>query len=108
MFQQLAKSNVETEYAVVGLTEDFRTSLKVMASFVPVFLGQVPWSQHSASHKEKKHKFLNKSSIDVLKMNMSLELELYDFVKRRLYQQEKVLDNLGLGPDDTSQSSYIV
>ena len=56
-------------------------------------MGQVPWRKYSTMDKKKQDIFLTDTSIEVLKKNMSLDFEFYDFVKRRLYNQAKLLDS---------------
>ena len=90
---QIAKANVELKYSVVGIMEDFRSSLQVMAAMVPAFMGRIPWLQFGRRSLKVQDRVLFNSSMEVLKRNMSLELDFYDFVRTRLYKQVKLIEN---------------
>ena len=90
---QIAKTNIETRYSVVGITEDFRTTLRVMAALVPSFLQSVPWRNQGQRNIRRQDQVLTNTTRSVLQKNMSLEFELYQFVQKRLYRQVEVLDS---------------
>merc|ERR1712029_27881 len=89
-----AKFNAEKYFSVIGLSEDFQLSLFVMEHYLPrYFLGASQLYQ-----KRTKKQKLNKTKIKeeltaeakaILRVNMTLEYEFYEFVKERLMKQKR-------------------
>lgn len=87
MALQRAMYNVEHRYTVVGVLEQFNSSLTVMEHYLPRwFKGAVELipEKHPNSHK---HEEPSEEAAKVLGQRLSLEIELYDFIKQRLQIQ---------------------
>ncbi|XP_067647744.1 heparan sulfate 2-O-sulfotransferase pipe isoform X7 [Eurosta solidaginis] len=89
---QIAKRNIETEYAVVGSWEDTNITLAVLERYIPRFFRgatEVFYSDPQRFHKNAtphKHE-LDPDIEEKLKIQFSFEIELYNFCKQRLYKQ---------------------
>ena len=93
---QIAKENVSKFYPVVGVFEMFNETLKVLEYKLPKYfkgsthLGQKAY--HDAYKEEMKQNHNHKKPVsedvkDLVKGNMTYEIEFYEFCKRRLQQQ---------------------
>lgn len=86
-----ARQNIERHFTVVGVLEDLDIALTLLEKRVPVFFRGAT----AIYHKEGLHENRNLSGSskvapwvrDVLRRNLSLEYELYDFVRQRLHAQ---------------------
>jgi len=91
---QEAKRAVEEEYAVVGLLEDWDTSLAVMERLVPRFFdGATAYSRERVAlnrtlRNENFYKpKLRSAARQMMAKHFQTELEFYEFAKQRLYKQ---------------------
>ncbi len=99
----VAKANLERHYATVGLAEDLPTSFRVMEQLLPRFFAgasrifarmeRSDGQQYRRNEGDHKDYYVSNEALAVLRANMSLELEFYEFSRQRLVQQ---LTNLGL------------
>ena len=89
----LAKYNAEMNYAVIGTQEDIESSLCVMEHYVPLFFkGALKIYKHTGTKKATKNKQkISRRAKEILKHNMTLEYEFYEFVKQRLNIQAEYL-----------------
>ncbi|XP_032309645.1 heparan sulfate 2-O-sulfotransferase pipe-like [Drosophila ananassae] len=90
---QRAKKNIEERYAVVGTWEDTNTTLTVLEAYIPRFFAGAKEEYY------KMRKFLGNFNRNqyrptvsdrvraVLSRNLTQEIELYQFIKHRLYKQ---------------------
>ncbi|XP_037076783.1 heparan sulfate 2-O-sulfotransferase pipe-like [Pollicipes pollicipes] len=95
---QEAKRVVESEYAVVGLLEDWDTSLTVMEKLVPRFFAgaSVLYREKVAANRTQRNENFYKPKLSEairqkMTKNFHTEIEFYQFVKRRLYKQYESL-----------------
>ncbi|XP_075160326.1 heparan sulfate 2-O-sulfotransferase pipe isoform X8 [Haematobia irritans] len=90
---QIAKQNIEREYAVVGSWEDTNITLTVLEHYIPRFFrGATQLYYSDKSGKFKKNATPHNTNLEPeveakLKMQFSHEIELYNFCKQRLYKQ---------------------
>ncbi|KAF2355381.1 Sulfotransferase [Trinorchestia longiramus] len=97
---QRAKYMAEYEYAVVGVLDEWNSTLAVMQHYLPIFFqGAVQryWSAEFAEDRHlnripKRKKQLSERALQILQSKLASEYELYEFCKQRLaLQYEKVL-----------------
>uniref|UniRef100_A0A1I8NF18 Uncharacterized protein n=1 Tax=Musca domestica TaxID=7370 RepID=A0A1I8NF18_MUSDO len=90
---QIAKQNIEREYAVVGSWEDTNITLTVLEHYIPRFFrGATEMYYSDKSGKFKKNATPHNTNLEPeveakLKIQFSYEIELYNFCKQRLYKQ---------------------
>nr|XP_036228181.1 heparan sulfate 2-O-sulfotransferase pipe-like isoform X5 [Bactrocera oleae] len=89
---QIAKRNIESEYAVVGSWEDTNITLTVLEHYVPRFFRAATKVFYSDPKRFHKNATPHKNELDPdieehLKVQFSFEIELYNFCKQRLYKQ---------------------
>ncbi|XP_037827682.1 heparan sulfate 2-O-sulfotransferase pipe-like, partial [Lucilia sericata] len=89
---QIAKHNIEQDYAVVGSWEDTNITLTVLEHYIPRFFKDATKIFYSDSNKFHKNATPHKSELEPaveakLKRQFSYEIELYNFCKQRLYKQ---------------------
>ncbi|XP_017041501.1 heparan sulfate 2-O-sulfotransferase pipe isoform X2 [Drosophila ficusphila] len=90
---QRAKKNVEEHYAVVGTWEDTNITLSVLEGYVPRFFAGAKDEYYALKKKlgnVNRNAFrptLNERARAVLSKNLTREIELYQFIKHRLYKQ---------------------
>ncbi|XP_036336972.1 heparan sulfate 2-O-sulfotransferase pipe-like [Rhagoletis pomonella] len=89
---QIAKRNIETEYAVVGSWEDTNITLTVLENYIPRFFRGATRVYYSDPKRFHKNATPHKNELDPdieaqLKVQFSFEIELYNFCKQRLYKQ---------------------
>ena len=97
---QIAKDNVEQNFAVVGVLEHLTESLAVMEDRLPQFFSglseqykrQLERNEIVNKNLIKSHP-LSKEAKSVLRELLSNEYELYDYVKQKLFRQFKSLTN---------------
>ncbi|KAK7065484.1 hypothetical protein SK128_007194 [Halocaridina rubra] len=87
--------NVERSYSVVGVLENMPMTYKVLEHFLPRFFSGLT-SLAFVQGKVVLNKGKNKPNVSeaikrTLKKQLSLDLEFYDFIKKRLYDQAKTL-----------------
>ena len=92
----LAKYNAEMNYAVIGTQEDIKSSLCVMEHYVPLFFkGAMKIYKNMGKNNNKRvtknKQQISRSAREILKHNMTLEYEFYEFVKQRLNIQIEYL-----------------
>ena len=76
-------------YAVIGIQEDIESSLCVMEHYVPLFFkGTREIYKKMGKHASKKvtsnKQRLSRRAGEILRNNMTLDYEFYEFVKQRL------------------------
>ncbi|CAD7004469.1 unnamed protein product [Ceratitis capitata] len=89
---QIAKQNIESEYAVVGSWEDTNITLTVFEHYIPRFFRGATKVFYSDPKRFHKNATPHKNELDPdieakLKVQFSFEIELYNFCKQRLYKQ---------------------
>ncbi|XP_030570709.1 heparan sulfate 2-O-sulfotransferase pipe-like isoform X1 [Drosophila novamexicana] len=88
-----AKFAVEQQYAVVGVLEDFNTTLSVLEKYVPRFFeGVRDIYATSAEYLTKINKNNFKPPVsehvkDIVRRNFTNEIEFYQFCRQRLHKQ---------------------
>ncbi|XP_065079844.1 heparan sulfate 2-O-sulfotransferase pipe [Ochlerotatus camptorhynchus] len=88
-----AKYAVESQYAVVGVLEDFNTTLAVLERYVPKFFSgatSVYFNEVNLLAKINKNNFKPPVSHEIkelVRRNFTREIEFYQFCKQRLYKQ---------------------
>ena len=93
---EIAISNVQNYYSVVGITEEMKKSLTVMEKKLPNFFNgvsalienEVPKDKRNINHFKPK---VSQHVKDLLKANFSYEFDFYQFCKNRLQEQFKSL-----------------
>ncbi|XP_078602244.1 uronyl 2-sulfotransferase-like [Branchiostoma floridae x Branchiostoma japonicum] len=94
---EVAKENIRRHYAVVGVLEEFRSFLKVLEVVMPQFFrGAVSEWEHIESSQVPYQKTRNKippskKTIQILKQRLSLDYQVYDFIRERFHFQKKQL-----------------
>ncbi|XP_017041502.1 heparan sulfate 2-O-sulfotransferase pipe isoform X3 [Drosophila ficusphila] len=90
---QRAKKNVEEHYAVVGTWEDTNTTLSVLEGYIPRFFAGAK-DEYYAMKKNlgdfNRNTFrpkLSDKSRALLTQNLTREIELYQFIRHRLFKQ---------------------
>ncbi|XP_017844099.2 heparan sulfate 2-O-sulfotransferase pipe [Drosophila busckii] len=91
---QLAKRNVEKEYAVVGTWEQPNITLTVMEKYVPRYFNHARYLYNL--HKTAKQRTFRRYPVDadvlaMVRRNFTHEYDFYFFCKQRLYQQYMAL-----------------
>ena len=89
---ELAKSNVDKYYAVVGVVEKMQESLQVLENYVPAFFRYATrfyngmMKEKHVNHNNVKPK-VPESIKQSIRQNFTLEIEFYEYCKRRLTKQ---------------------
>lgn len=99
---QKAKFHAEYEYSVIGVLEEWNTTLAVLEHYLPTFFNgatQRYFSTEFEAEKQvnknpKKYSAVNDKVIRALKDRMALEYELYEFLRQRLHQQYLSIENI--------------
>ncbi|XP_052843961.1 heparan sulfate 2-O-sulfotransferase pipe isoform X4 [Drosophila gunungcola] len=90
---QRAKRNVEEHYAVVGTWEDTNVTLSVLEGYIPRFFTGAKDEYYALKktlgsvNRNAFRPTLNKKVRALLSQNLTREIELYQFVRHRLYKQ---------------------
>ena len=99
---EIAKRNVFERYAIVGIMEDFPSTMKAIETVAPrFFLGSsVLYAKaNEALHERSKtahRKEPDPRTVAYLKKGLRREYELYDFIKLILYDKIKFFKDHGL------------
>ncbi|KAK7068843.1 hypothetical protein SK128_003060 [Halocaridina rubra] len=94
---QNAKANVD-HYSVIGLKEDLPTTLKVLEHVLPDFFKNyqnVEFGSGKVKLNKRPKEFapaISNTTIALLKSSLREDIEFYDFVRQRFYQQVKVIE----------------
>lgn len=99
---QMAKRNVEQEYAVVGSWEETNITLTVLEKYVPRFFDGIGklYETDKKIHSKNKNIF-RKGDItpevrSILKDRFRYEIEFYEFCKQRLFRQYEAVKSIVL------------
>ncbi|XP_070064448.1 heparan sulfate 2-O-sulfotransferase pipe isoform X3 [Drosophila virilis] len=89
---QLAKQNVEREYAVVGTWEHTNETLAVLEAYVPRYFADASKMYYSGLHAAKANDNPMKPHIrdeimNMVRRNFTREIEFYQFCRQRLHKQ---------------------
>ena len=89
---EIAKSNVNKYYSVVGITENIKDTLRVMEDKLPEFFSgsyNLYLEKHkSLTHNRNKFKpFVSELTKKLLRSNFTHEIEFYNFCKEKLKNQ---------------------
>ncbi|XP_044314206.1 heparan sulfate 2-O-sulfotransferase pipe isoform X3 [Drosophila rhopaloa] len=90
---QRAKKNVEEHYAVVGTWEDTNITLSVLEAYIPRFFAGAKDEYYALKqtlgnvNRNAFRPLLSGKARALLSQNLTREIELYQFVKHRLYKQ---------------------
>lgn len=85
--------SVETQYSVVGLLEDMKTTIAVLEKYIPRFFAgasEIYFNDMVEFREINKNKFKPPVSDEVKKLlrkNFTREYDFYEFCKKRLYTQ---------------------
>ncbi|XP_065284809.1 uronyl 2-sulfotransferase isoform X1 [Dermacentor albipictus] len=86
-----ARQNIERHFSVVGVLEDLNTTLALLETSVPIFFrGAAALYRKEGLHKNRNWSGPSKVALrtrEMLRRNISLEYELYEFVRQRLHAQ---------------------
>ncbi len=89
-----AKYHVEAKYAVVGVTENYATTLAVLEAFIPVFFDGVSSLRNERERWLPRPRNFSAQISEILRRNLSAEYELYDFVRQRLFRQAAFVNDV--------------
>ncbi|XP_037827683.1 heparan sulfate 2-O-sulfotransferase pipe-like [Lucilia sericata] len=89
---QIAKRNIEQDYAVVGTWEETNITLTVLEHYIPRFFKDATKIFYSDGNKYHKNATPHKTELEPeveakLKIQFGFEIELYNFCLQRLYKQ---------------------
>ena len=89
---EIAKSNVERYYAVVGVLEKWQETLKVLENYIPAFFKDASnvYKNMMKGQPKNKNKFKKKPCQEIkdrIMVNFTTEIEFFNFCKQRLYRQ---------------------
>ncbi|XP_039486423.1 heparan sulfate 2-O-sulfotransferase pipe isoform X3 [Drosophila santomea] len=90
---QRAKKNVEEHYAVVGTWEDTNTTLSVLEGYIPRFFTGAKDEYYALKkslgnvNRNTYRPRISDKARAVLSQNLTREIELYQFIRHRLYKQ---------------------
>ena len=89
---EIAKSNVNNYYSVVGITENIKDTLRVMEAKLPEFFSGsynlYSSKDQSLTHNRNNFKpFVSEVTKKLLRSNFTHEIEFYNFCKERLENQ---------------------
>lgn len=91
----VTKRNIEKSYILVGLTEEFNSTLQLLEKILPDYFegATAVWEtiQRNVTKetKSKKRFTLTESSRRILKTRLVRDYALYDWVKKRFYEQKR-------------------
>ncbi|EDV97963.1 GH14413 [Drosophila grimshawi] len=97
---QVAKRNVEVEYAVVGTWEQANLTLTVLEKYVPRYFNHARflYNLHKLSYSKRYRRYaVDADVLAMVRRNFTLEYDFYYFCKQHLYKQYLALqmeDNL--------------
>ena len=93
-----AMINVYSHFSVVGLTEHFNASLKVLEKYLPRYFqgAQDLIKKEEATNVNRFKPQVSAEVKNILARNMSREIDFYHRVKQRLFQQLASLNKLWL------------
>ncbi|KAH8370410.1 hypothetical protein KR093_003330 [Drosophila rubida] len=107
MAMQKAKHTVESEYAVVGTWEDTNITLTVLEHYIPRFFRNAKVAYYLGEERLSKvnrnnvTRIVSEETRQLLRKNLTNEIEFYEFCKQRLYLQYAALGNgKRFGEDD--------
>ncbi|XP_068210961.1 heparan sulfate 2-O-sulfotransferase pipe-like isoform X2 [Palaemon carinicauda] len=103
---QKAKFHAEYEYSVIGIAEDWNTTLGVLEQYLPTFFNGARQRYFSSEFEKermvnknpKKYKEVSEEVRKALKNRMALEYELYEFLKQRLHMQYLAVADILMKP----------
>ncbi|XP_044571077.1 heparan sulfate 2-O-sulfotransferase pipe-like [Drosophila ananassae] len=84
--------NIEREYSVVGSWEDTNVTLAVLEAYIPRFFTKARQVYYNKTEKFTINNVSHDTHLDedveaYLRASFSFEIELYQFIKQRLYKQ---------------------
>ncbi|XP_064546012.1 heparan sulfate 2-O-sulfotransferase pipe isoform X2 [Drosophila montana] len=107
MAMQKAKRTVESEYAVVGTWEDTNITLTVLEHYIPRYFRNAKVAYYlgeerlSRVNRNNVTRIVSDETRQLLRKNLTNEIEFYEFCKQRLYLQYAALGNgKRFGEDD--------
>ncbi|XP_066983415.1 heparan sulfate 2-O-sulfotransferase pipe-like isoform X1 [Macrobrachium rosenbergii] len=103
---QKAKFHAEYEYSVIGITEEWNTTLGVLEQYLPAFFSGARQryfssefqNERTVNKNPKKYKEVSAEVRTALKNRMALEYELYEFLKQRLHRQYLAVADILMKP----------
>ena len=89
---EMAKSNVDRYYAVVGVVEKMQESLQVLENYVPAYFRYATRVYNGMMKEERVNLNKGKPQVpesikQIIRQNFTLEMEFYEYCKRRLGKQ---------------------
>lgn len=86
---ELAKKNVDRYFAVVGVVEQMQESLQVLENYVPAFFkgARLLYAKTLHDNKNKLKPKVSKEIKDIIRANLTTEIEFYQYCKQRLRRQ---------------------
>lgn len=90
-----AQRNIERRFSVVGVLEDLNLTLALLETHIPRFFGGATELYRKSGLHENRNRSgpspVAQWARDLLRRNLSLEFELYNFVRQRLHAQWRLL-----------------
>ena len=107
---QLAKSNIESHFSVVGVLEDLATTLQVFQFYLPRIFGNITSYSYATANLVKNSNYHENAKSEVkkqLKDYLHMEIDLYHFIKQRLQKQrDQLFRNGHLSMNEDSVRPY--
>ncbi|EDV97968.1 GH14407 [Drosophila grimshawi] len=107
MAMQKAKRTVESDYAVVGTWEDTNITLTVLEHYIPRYFRNAKVAYYlgkenlSRINRNNVTRIVSDETRQILRTNLTNEIEFYEFCKQRLYLQYAALSQgRSFGEDD--------
>ncbi|XP_022254610.1 heparan sulfate 2-O-sulfotransferase pipe-like isoform X2 [Limulus polyphemus] len=91
---QIAKTNVKKYYVVVGVLEELNKTLAVLEGYIPQFFkgaSKLYSIKPKVQNKNFRKKKVSEEIKKILKKNLTMEYEFYEFIRKRLYDQFRLL-----------------
>ncbi|TRY76717.1 hypothetical protein TCAL_07928, partial [Tigriopus californicus] len=82
-----AKANVLEHFSMVCVLEDIQQSLKIMERNVPQLLRDISKQTVPQKNKTPRPTQINETTTEILKSNLALEYDLYEFVKATFFSR---------------------
>ena len=109
---QVAKSNIESYFSVVGILEDLSTTLYVFQLYLPRIFGNITsYVTTNLVTNNNDHEDASDEVRKELESYLKLEIDLYTFIKQRLIRQKeampKISDNTEGAKINMSHKNYV-
>ncbi|XP_076309271.1 heparan sulfate 2-O-sulfotransferase hst-2-like isoform X3 [Tachypleus tridentatus] len=91
---QRAKMNVQRYYTVVGVLEEMNKTLEVLEGYIPHFfkgIFSLYTLKSEIQNRNSRKKMVSEEVKRILKKNLTMEYEFYEFIREKLHEQFKHL-----------------